>query len=103
FDVGASRAEFRRPGLPLYTVRNKTTLEERQTTDPGRALRSGRWADLDSFRTPSLRGLSARAPYFHNGLATSLADVIAHYEQALRFVFPPPEGTDRVAVLTAHR
>ncbi len=37
---------------------------DRDTTDPGRALRSGRWGDMDLFKTPSLRGLAARAPFF---------------------------------------
>jgi len=101
FDIGASRAEFREPGMPLYTVRNKATLEERQTTDPGRALRSGRWADMDRFKVPSMRGLSARAPYFHNGIAASLEDVVVHYEEALGFVFTPKERDDLVAFMQA--
>jgi hypothetical protein len=101
FDIGASRAEFRQAGMPLFTVRNKTTLEVRQTTDPGRALRSGRWADMDRFKTPSLRGVSARAPYFHNGIAATLQDVVEHYEVALGFVFTPEEEADLVAFMQA--
>src|SRR5690606_23268918 len=91
FDIGASRAEFRQRDMPLYTVRNKATGEVRKTTDPGRALRSGSWADMDRFKTPSLRGLSARAPYFHNGIADTLEDVVRHYEEALGFVFTRKE------------
>jgi hypothetical protein len=101
FDVGASRPEFRRPGMPLYTVQNRVTLETRKTTDPGRALRSGLWADLDRFKTPSLRGLSARAPYFHNGIAPTLNDVVLHYEAALGFKFTRQERADLVAFLEA--
>jgi hypothetical protein len=101
FDIGASRAEFREPGMPLYTLRNKTTLETRQTTDPGRAIRSGRWADVDRFKTPSLRGLAARPPYFHNGIAATLKDVVVHYEVALGFVFTADEEADLVAFLEA--
>lgn len=101
FDIGASRAAFRQPGMPLYTVRNKTSLEERQTTDPGRALRSGRWADMDRFKTPSLRGIAARPPYFHNGIAATLHDVVEHYEVALGFVFSDQEEADLVAFLQA--
>ncbi len=101
FDVGASRAEFRKPGMPLYTVRNKTTLETRQTTDPGRALRSGTWAHMDRFKTPSLRGLAARAPYFHNGIAATLEDVVTHYEVALGFVYTAQEKRDLVAFMEA--
>jgi cytochrome c peroxidase len=101
FDVGASRPEFRQPGMPLYTVRNKTTLEVRQTTDPGRALRSGLWADMDRFKTPSLRGAVARAPYFHNGISATLEDVVIHYEVALGFVYTAQEREDLVAFLKA--
>jgi cytochrome c peroxidase len=101
FDVGASRPEFRQPGMPLYTVRNKTTLETRLTTDPGRALKSGLWADMDRFKVPSLRGLSARAPYFHNGTAATLNDVILHYQQALGFQFTPEQRAALVAFLQA--
>jgi cytochrome c peroxidase len=101
FDVGASRPEFRRQGMPLYTVRNKTTLEVRQTTDPGRALRSGRWSDMDRFKSPSLRGASARAPYFHNGIAATLEDVVEHYEVPLGFVFTREQKEDLVAFLKA--
>jgi cytochrome c peroxidase len=101
FDVGASRPEFRQPGMPLYTVRNKTTMEVRQTTDPGRALKSGLWADMDRFKVPSLRGLSARAPYFHNGAAATLNDVVLHYQQALGFQFTREQREALVAFLQA--
>jgi cytochrome c peroxidase len=101
FDVGASRPEFREPGMPLYTVRNKSTLEVRQTTDPGRALRSGLWNDMDKFKTPSLRGAVARPPYFHNGIAATLEDVVTHYEVALGFVYTAQEKEDLVAFLKA--
>jgi cytochrome c peroxidase len=35
------------------------------------------------FKVPRLRGLAARAPYFHGGSAATLADVVAFYN--LRF------------------
>ncbi|HEY8510246.1 MAG TPA: hypothetical protein VIL32_17960 [Steroidobacteraceae bacterium] len=102
FDVGASRKEFRKPGMPLYTLRNKANPKlVHKTTDPGRALRSGRWDDLDKFKTPSLRGVAARAPYFHNGIAPTLMDVVTHYEKALGFKFTRQEREDLVAFLEA--
>jgi cytochrome c peroxidase len=101
FNVRASRPEFRKPGMPLYTLRNKTTNDIHQTTDPGRALRTGRWGDLDKFKTPSLRGVVARAPYFHNGIAPTLKDVVLHYEVALGFRFTPQERDDLVAFMEA--
>lgn len=101
FDIHVSQGKFRQPGMPLYTVRNIATQQERETTDPGRALRSGRWADMDKFKVPSLRGLSARAPYFHNGIATTLLDVVRHYETELNFEFSDEEEQDLVAFLEA--
>jgi hypothetical protein len=101
FDVGASQAKLRKTGMPLYTVKNKATTQERQTTDPGRALRSGRWVDMDKFKVPSLRGVVARAPYFHNGIAPTLKDVVRHYESELGFKFSDEEREDLVAFLEA--
>ena len=101
FNVRASQVEFREPGMPLYTLRNKTTGELRQTTDPGRALRSGRWLDIDRFKTPSLRGAVARPPYFHNGIAANLTEVVRHYEDALGFHFEEDEREALVAFLEA--
>jgi len=87
--------------MPLFRVRNKVTLEERETTDPGRAVRSGRWSDMDRFKTPSLRGIVARAPYFHNGIAKNLTEVVRHYEEELDFEFSDPQREDLVAFLEA--
>jgi cytochrome c peroxidase len=97
FDVHASREEHRALGMPLYTLRNKDTGETHKTTDPGRALRSGKWADLDRFKVPSLRGVVARPPYFHNGIAANLREVVAHYETELGFSFEDP--ADREALI----
>jgi hypothetical protein len=101
FDIGASRPQFRKAGMPLYSLAKKDGTATRQTTDPGRALRSGLWSDLDKFKTPSLRGVAARAPYFHNGIARTLEDVVVHYEVALGFKFTPQERKDLVAFMEA--
>jgi cytochrome c peroxidase len=101
FDVGVSAGSRRTPDMPLYTLRNLTTGEERETTDPGRALITGLWSDVDRFKAPSLRALGARAPYFHNGSAETLYEVVLHYEDALGFVFTQAERNDLVAFLRA--
>jgi cytochrome c peroxidase len=101
FDVGAASAASRTPDLPLYTFRNRATGEIRQLTDAGRGNVSGLWSDLGRFKTPTLRGLAARAPYFHNGIAPTLMDVVRHYEARLGFVFTDQERADLVAFLTA--
>jgi cytochrome c peroxidase len=99
FDIGMSAGSRRTPDLPLYTLRNLTTGEVRQTTDPGRALITGKWSDVDRFKVPSLRALGARAPYFHNGSAEDLVEVVAHYQDALGFVFTASQRNDLVAFL----
>jgi cytochrome c peroxidase len=101
FDVGVSAGSRRTPDMPLYTLRNLVTGEERTTTDPGRALVTGLWANVDRFKAPGLRGLASRAPYFHNGSAATLHDVVLHYEEALLFDFSASEEADLVAFLTA--
>jgi cytochrome c peroxidase len=100
-NIGASRPEFARPDMAIYTLRNKLTQEVMQTTDGGRGWRTGRWADLNRFKSPSLRGLSSRGGYFHNGIAKTLTDVVLHYEAALGFSFTAAERADLVAFLGA--
>jgi cytochrome c peroxidase len=101
FDIGVASADVRTPDLPLYTFRNRTTGEERQLTDAGRGNVTGLWSDLGRFKTPTLRALAARAPYFHNGMAETLEDVVRHYETQLGFVFTKRERADLVAFLKA--
>lgn len=101
FDVGASRPEFKNDDMAVYTFRNIETGEVRASTDIGRALRTGLWSDMDRFKTPTLRGLAARPPYFHNGIAENLHEVVEHYEVALGFDFTEQEEADLVAFLSA--
>jgi len=101
FDVKTSDPAHRTSDMPVYTLRNLATGELRATTDPGKGFISGRWADVDRFKTPTLRGLSSRAPYFHNGIAATLRDVVRHYEVALGFDFTDAEEDDLVAFLEA--
>lgn len=101
FDIRTASAEARTPDLPLYTFRNKTTGETRQLTDAGRGQVTGLWNDLGRFKTPTIRALSARAPYFHNGIAATLDEVVRHYERHLGFVFTDQERADLVAFLNA--
>lgn len=101
FDIRTASAEARTPDLPLYTFRNRTTGEIRQLTDAGRGNITGLWSDLGRFKTPTLRAVAARAPYFHNGNAATLGDVVRHYELHLGFVFTDKERADLVAFLNA--
>jgi cytochrome c peroxidase len=101
FNIGMADGVHRTSDLPLYTLRNKTTGETIQTTDPGRALITGLWKDVGRFKVPSLRALGARAPYFHNGSAETLTDVVRFYEANVSFSFTEAEESDLVAFLSA--
>ena len=87
--------------LPVLTLQNKTTGEIKTTTDPGRALITGSWKDVGKVKGPILRGLAARAPYFHNGSAASLSDVLDFYEKRFNIGFTAQEREDLIAFLNA--
>ncbi|MCK9685453.1 cytochrome C [Scleromatobacter humisilvae] len=98
-DLGLADASRRSPDQPLYTLRNKTSGETVQTTDPGRALVTGKWQDIGKFKGPTLRALAARAPYFHNAFAKGLPDVVDFYNDRFGIGFTQQEKDDLVAFL----
>jgi hypothetical protein len=98
-DIGLADASRRTPDMPLYTLRNLQTGETIQTTDPGRALLTGKWKDIGRFKGPVLRGLAARAPYFHNGFAADLAAVVDFYDTRFALNLSEQEKSDLIAFL----
>jgi cytochrome c peroxidase len=86
-------------GRPDYTLRNKTTGETKTVTDPGRALITGRWQDVGRFKGPILRGVAGRAPYFHNGSAATLMDVVNFYDKRFNLALTEAQKSDLVAFL----
>ena len=87
--------------LPVMTLRHKTTRELKTTTDPGRALITGLWRDVGRLKGPILRGLASRAPYFHNGSAGTLADVLEFYDKRFSVGFTQQEKADLIAFLNS--
>ena len=85
--------------MPVYTFRNKTTGDIKVVTDPGRALITGLWKDVGRFKGPILRGLAGRAPYFHNGSAASLRDVVNFYDVRFGLGLTDAQKSDLVAFL----
>ena len=101
-DIGLSDASRRTPDMPLYTFRQKcgaSSCPTRAVTDPGRALISGKFADIGKFKGPVLRGLAARAPYFHNGFAADLDEVIDFYNDRFNMNLTTQQHADLVAFL----
>jgi cytochrome c peroxidase len=62
---------------------------------------TGKWADIGKFKGPILRALAARAPYFHNGSAETLEEVVEFYETRFNIGLTAREKADLVAFLRA--
>jgi hypothetical protein len=91
-------------GLPVFTIwciSGPLAGQVFEVTDPGRALITGKCADIGKLKGPILRGLAARAPYFHNGSAASLQDVVEFYDQRFSIGLSKQEKADLVAFLNS--
>lgn len=86
-------------GLPVYTFRDPATGQTRSLTDPGRALITGKWKDLGRLKGPTLRALATRAPYFHNGSAATIGDVVDFYDTRFSIHLTAQEKSDLIAFL----
>jgi cytochrome c peroxidase len=64
-------------------------------------LITGRWEHMSLFKGPILRGLAARAPYFHNGFAATLAEVVEFYNRRFNIGLSAQEKSDLVAFMKA--
>jgi cytochrome c peroxidase len=98
-NIGLTDASRRTRDLPLYTLRNKTTGETVQVTDPGRAMVDGKWSHIGRFKGPMLRNLAPRAPYFHNGFAADLDAAVDFYDTRFHIGFTRQDKADLVAFL----
>lgn len=98
-NIGTSDASRRTGDLPLYTLRHKDTGELVQTSDPGRALVTGLWSDVGRFKVPTLRGLAGRSPYFHNGMAKELGNVVDFYDSRFSMGLDNRERLDLILFL----
>ena len=92
-------------GLPVFTVACTDTTgplagQTFKVTDLGKAMISGSCADVGKVKGPILHGLSARAPYFHNGSAATLEDVANFYDQRFAIGFTEQDKRDLVAFLS---
>ncbi|MFZ4986551.1 MAG: cytochrome-c peroxidase, partial [Blastocatellia bacterium] len=69
-------------GLPMERL---TLLGSRPGGEEiGRALRSSLIFEIGSYRTPGLRNVGITAPYFHDGSARTLAEVVRFYDEGGR-------------------
>jgi hypothetical protein len=91
------------PDLPLFKITCSATALPRPyrgrviyTTDPGRALTTGKCSDVGSVVMQQFRGLSARAPYFSNGSAKDLGEVVDFYDRRFKIHLSVQEKQDLI-------
>jgi cytochrome c peroxidase len=91
-------------GLPVFTIwctSGPLAGQMFEVTDPGRALITGNCADIGKVKGPILRGLAARPPYFHNGSAPTLRDVVEFYDHRFDIGFTDQQKADLIAFLNS--
>lgn len=95
------------PELPLFRV---TCRDPRlahpflgdviYTQDPGHALISGKCDDVGSIVMQQFRGLASRAPYFSNGSASSIRELVDYYDRRFNMWLSDQEREDLVNFLS---
>ena len=106
-NIAAGLAELSVPNLPVYLISrcpnpfNAGQPESFYTTDPGKALVSGLCSDFNRGKGPILRGLAARAPYFHNGAAADLNELVNFYNKRFQMNLTEQQVRELVAFLNS--
>lgn len=93
--------------LPVFKVTcNKDALPHPYlgrviyTNDPGRALITGKCVDVGSIVMGQFRGLAARAPYFSNGSAKTLRELVDFYDRRFDMKLTEQDKVDLVNFLS---
>ena len=96
------------PQMPLFKITCKSDVRPHPflgriiyTQDPGRALISGRCNDVGTIVMQQFRGLAARAPYFSNGSAATLRELVDFYDRRYTIGYSEQEKQDLVNFLGA--
>jgi hypothetical protein len=106
-NIAAGLAELSMPDLPVYEIKGCTSPfnpgepASFYTTDPGKALITGLCSDFNRGKGPILRGLAARAPYFHNGAAADLNELVNFYNQRFEMNLTDEQKRQLVAFLNS--
>jgi hypothetical protein len=109
-DIGTTtyRTAVPAPDLPVFKIvcrRDKPPHpylgRQIYTTDPGRALVTGRCADIGKVVVQQMRGLAARAPYFAGGSAPDLRAVVDFYDARFNIGYSEQEIADLVKFMEA--
>jgi cytochrome c peroxidase len=100
-DIGTLNRPYAREAadLPVFRITCDADGRVIYTQDPGRALITGKCSDVGAIVMQQLRGLSARAPYFSNGSAATLRDVVDFYDHRYSIGYSEKQKQDLVNFL----
>jgi hypothetical protein len=100
-DIGTTNQPYapEAADLPLFRVTCNADGRVIYTQDPGRALITGKCSDVGAIVMQQLRGLSARAPYFSNGSAATLRDVVEFYDRRYSIGYSEKQEQDLINFL----
>jgi hypothetical protein len=97
-----------KPQMPLFKITCKADVAPHPflgrviyTQDPGRALISGQCNDVGTIVMQQFRGLAARPPYFSNGSAATLRELVDFYDRRYAIGYSEQEKLDLVNFLGA--
>ncbi len=97
----------RKAQLPLFKITCKADVPPHPflgrvfyTQDPGRGLISGKCNDVGAIVMQQFRGLAARAPYFANGSASSLRELVDFYDRRFNIGLTDQERADLIHFLS---
>ena len=108
-DVGTTNLPTAKnsPELPLFQIICNSDAPPHPvlgsvfyTQDPGRALITGKCADAGSILPQQFHGLATRAPYFSNGSAATLGELVDFYDQRFAIGFSDQDKQDLINFLS---
>lgn len=101
-NIIAALNELQTPALPVFELvctQGPLAGTTYYTSDPGKALITGQCSDIGRGKGLILRGLPARAPYFHNGVAANLEQLVNFYNQRFQIGLSQQQEQDLIHFL----
>jgi cytochrome c peroxidase len=109
--IASGLAQLSMPDLPVFEITGcpdpfaasgaPAPFVAIYSTDPGKGLLTGLCSDVNRIKGPILRGLDARAPYFHNGAAQNLTELVNFYNQRFQMNLADKEKQQLIAFLNS--
>jgi cytochrome c peroxidase len=106
-NIAAGLAQLSVADVPVYLISGCPNPfsggepESFYTSDPGKALVTGLCSDFNRGKGPILRGLAARAPYFHTGAAADLNELVNFYNSRFQMGLTQEQKQDLIAFLNS--